>query len=85
MTDEGVNLSIQQAQALAHRVILERLEPADWLDWEDYPALGEYAFDRLVESVSYRLAEMWRELKDWERALDVDTVELTDRAVGATQ
>lgn len=52
MSDDAMNLDNKQAVALAHLVVARLIHHTEeWLEWEDYPNLGELAF-RAVESGS---------------------------------
>lgn len=77
---EGVNLTAEEATALARRVIVEHLDDCDWFEWEDYPELGEYAFERLLSAVDAEVRAMTDASLAHDRATGIDSQWLKGRA-----
>ena len=80
---EGIGLNTQEAYCLALRIAARHVAESDrWLDWEDYPLLGEFAFQRLDEAMRGAVADGLRDtLGRLEKAWDIDSAYL----LGETQ
>lgn len=78
---EAVNLNEREARCLGLRIAMQHLVDSDrWLDWEDYPMLGEFAFQRLDEAVRSEIAAVLRdELRHNEQVWDIDSALLLER------
>lgn len=77
--DEGMNLTLAEAIALAKRVIIRHLR-TDWLEWEDLPNLGEFAFQRLADAVEAQVDALSRDAVWHERVTGIDAADLESRA-----
>lgn len=76
---EGMNLIDAEAEAFARRIIAEHVD-GEWLEWEDYPNLGEHAFERLSNAVK-RFSEQLNWAADHhDRAYDMDSRLLIEQA-----
>lgn len=76
----SVNLSENEATVLAYRIAYKQMVDSDrWLEWEDYPELGEYAFQRLDVSVRTVVAGYLLDaLRLMERTWDIDSAALLE-------
>jgi hypothetical protein len=78
--DEGMNLSHTESRIFAMWLAARHLDAGDWLEWEDVPNLGEFAFFRLDEaavSIADDLAEQAKKLAEYH---DIDPAFLHERA-----
>lgn len=82
--DEGVGLNWREARCLALLIAARHVADSDrWLDWEDYPELGEFAFQRLDEAMRTVVADgLHYTLGKCERMWDMDARLLLERAHG---
>ena len=79
-TGEGVDLTADEATALAKRIMADHLHDAEWLLWENFPELGEFAFERLSEAVDAEVQSAFEASRHWDRAMNIDSVWLKERA-----
>ena len=76
----ALDLTEEEAHRLAHRIAARRLaDPGEWLEWEDYPMIGEYAFERLVDEMADEAAT---EVRQGDRMHDIDSAYLLEEAQG---
>lgn len=82
MNEQGMQLSADQAEALALRLVARRLdEYEEWLLWEDVPTLSEASFELLLEYVR-GAAEMARESShSFDRSSGIDSAWLSEEAL----
>ncbi len=78
--EEGIGLTDREITALAWCIVANRVaDPEYWLEWEDYPNLGEYAFEALNQQVAAVASEIGL-ISDWrDRLMDINSRELLER------
>lgn len=75
-----MDLTADEATALAKRVVADHLYDNQWLQWEDLPLLGEFAFDRLAEAVDAEVASIFQASLQWDRSMNIDSQQLKEQA-----
>lgn len=81
MLKPTVNLTDDEATALALRIVVNWCEHGDWPMWEDYPFLGEHAFERLCGAIVARGETLHDLLRTVEERLNVDSADILSRVV----
>lgn len=80
--EDGMYLTYNEAVSVARRIVARHAaDAAEWLDWEDYPNLGEYSFDRLVIAVQEVGHALGVEADHHDRADEIDSSYLISKAV----
>lgn len=79
-SDVTVELSEMDAKALARHLVARHLFLDDWLSWEDLPHLSGRSFAALDASVDAIVQRLHAESVAFDRAEDIDSVELLQRA-----
>jgi hypothetical protein len=79
---EAVNLNEREALCLALRIAMVHVVDSDrWLEWKNYPMLGEFAFQRLDETMRSQVADVLRsELRRVEGTWNLDSAALLESA-----
>lgn len=79
-SEDGMDLTQQEAMALALRLAAWQIESGDWLEWGNVPNLGEYAFERLVRAANEVARQMSQRSSAFDRAQDIDSAWLQEKA-----
>ena len=78
-TVEAMFLNEHEALALAYQLVATRV-CEQWLEWEDLPNLGEFAFRRLSEVVARIGQDLDGQSRNYASAAGIDPDDLLERA-----
>lgn len=79
--DEGMGLTETEARCLALRIAARQIRGFTlWLEWEDYPNLGEHAFERVIEAMHTVAKDLEKQTRQVDRIHDVDSADLIEKA-----
>lgn len=80
MSDDTVDLTVDEAAMLALRLIVERLHDDEWVISEDLPHLSDDSKIEVFNAVSSHLRELTDALTRQERLFGIDSALLLERA-----
>lgn len=80
MDDDGMNLTDEEAGCLAMLLAVRHLADREWLEWENVPNLGEYAFDRLFEAAERVTDVLMERSMLLDARMDIDSRYLFEQA-----